>query len=93
MATKRVGSTGRFGSRYGTRTKKTVAALEKIQKQKQSCPLCERKSLKRAASGIWICKKCGGRIAGGAYLSESTASQIIMKSIAEKSKGLKNASD
>lgn len=83
MATKRVGSTGKFGPRYGTRTKKMIAAIEKIQKQRQSCPLCERKSLKRVASGVWICRKCGGKIAGGAYFPESTASQVIKKSMTE----------
>ncbi len=86
MATKRVGSAGRFGSRYGTRTKKMVAAIEKIQKQRQACPLCERKALTRVAAGIWLCRKCGGRIAGGAYFPESSAGQIIKKSMVEKTK-------
>ncbi|MFQ6020949.1 MAG: 50S ribosomal protein L37ae [Candidatus Aenigmatarchaeota archaeon] len=67
MKKKKVGSSGRFGPRYGTRTKKIVAAIEKKQKQKQVCPYCERKTLKRIASGIWYCKKCKVKFAGGAY--------------------------
>ncbi len=64
---KKVGSAGRFGARYGTRTKKIVREIEKIQKKKQICPYCERPALKRVASGIWSCKKCKVKFAGGAY--------------------------
>lgn len=82
--TKKVGTTGRFGARYGRRTKKMVASIEKIQKQRQTCPLCERKTLKRLAAGIWFCKKCRGKIAGGAYFPESTATQVIKKALMAK---------
>ena len=34
MSTKKVGSTGRFGPRYGTKTKKLVAKIEKRKKVK-----------------------------------------------------------
>ncbi len=67
MATKKIGSAGRFGPRYGTRTRKIVTAMEKKQKQKQICPYCERPALKRVAAGIWNCKKCNVKFAGGAY--------------------------
>ena len=62
---------GRFGPRYGTRTKKIIAAIEKIQKQKQICPYCERPALKRQVAGIWYCKKCGVKFAGGAYFPKT----------------------
>lgn len=61
-------TTRRFGPRYGTRTKKIIAAIEKKQKIKHICPYCERKALKRLAAGIWYCKKCNKKFAGGAYL-------------------------
>jgi len=70
MATKKVGSAGRFGPRYGTRSKKILAAIEKRQKKKQICPYCERPNLKRVASGIWACKKCKAKFAGGAYFTK-----------------------
>jgi large subunit ribosomal protein L37Ae len=75
--TKKVGSTGRFGPRYGTRTKKVIRAIEKLQRQRHSCPKCERKALVREASGIWVCRKCGAKIAGGAYLPRSSAEKIL----------------
>lgn len=76
MATKKVGSTGKYGPRYGVRTKKMVAAIEKKQKQKQTCPKCERKTIKRIAAGIWFCKKCRLKFAGGAYFPESISTQV-----------------
>ncbi len=75
--TKKVGSTGRFGPRYGTRTKKVVREIEKLQKQKHMCPRCERYALKREAAGIWVCKKCGLKMAGGAYLPRSSGEKIL----------------
>jgi len=71
MRTKKVGTTGRFGPRYGTRTKKLVARIEKRQRKKQMCPYCERPALKRIAAGIWYCKKCKVKFAGGAYFPKS----------------------
>jgi large subunit ribosomal protein L37Ae len=69
--TKKVGSTARFGPRYGTKTKKEIAKIEKKQRQKNICPYCERPTLKRIASGIWYCKKCKTKFAGGAYFPKS----------------------
>ncbi len=69
--TKKVSSTGRFGPRYGTRTKKIIASIEKQQKKKHKCPYCGRNTLKRKAAGIWFCKKCNVKFAGGAYLPKT----------------------
>ena len=69
--TKKVGSTGRFGPRYGTKTKKLIAKVEKRHKEMKTCPYCERSTLKRVAAGIWYCKKCKTKFAGGAYLPKS----------------------
>lgn len=78
---KKVGTTGRYGPRYGTRTKKAVAAIEKLQKKKQKCPVCERSALKRVAAGIWLCNKCGAKMSGGAYFPESAATKIVRRSV------------
>jgi large subunit ribosomal protein L37Ae len=69
--TKKVGTTGRYGVRYGTRTKKVVASMEKEQRKRQVCPYCERNALKRVSAGIWKCKKCGNKFAGAAYFPKS----------------------
>jgi len=66
--TKKVGTTGRFGPRYGTRTKEVVRKIEKVQRKRHLCPNCKKKAVFRVAAGIWQCKKCGTKFAGGAYV-------------------------
>ena len=65
--TKKVGSAGRFGARYGKRAKKKVAEIEVKQRKKQVCPYCKHPGVKRIAKGIWICKKCKRKFSAGAY--------------------------
>jgi len=65
--TKKVGSAGRFGARYGKKIREKVAEIEKEQKKRHICPHCKMEYLVRRGSGIWICKKCGTKFAGQAY--------------------------
>ncbi|MEK6952034.1 MAG: 50S ribosomal protein L37ae [Nanoarchaeota archaeon] len=67
MATKKVGSTGRFGARYGKTIRQRILAVEKRQKKKQLCPYCKRLTAKRIALGIFLCKKCNSKFTGSAY--------------------------
>ena len=69
MRTKKLGLTGRFGTRYGTTLKKRVLAIETLQKQKHVCPHCHSKSVKRYSSGIWQCtkKSCQKKFTGGSF--------------------------
>ena len=73
--TKKVGSTGRFGARYGRGVKVTVKKIEEKQRMTYVCPSCKRKALKRLSAGIWICSKCKTKFAGGAY---SPATELIV---------------
>ncbi len=63
--TKKVGSTGKYGSRYGLKIRRKILKVES--KKDRVCPYCGKKQLKRVAAGIWECKKCGARFTGGAY--------------------------
>ncbi len=65
--TKKVKSAGRFGARYGLKLRKKLIEVENKQKKKHECPSCKKKGLKRIASGIWECPKCGNKFAGKAY--------------------------
>ena len=67
MKTKKVGSAGRFGARYGRSVKLKLSKVEKLYKRKHICPKCKKEKVKRVASGIWECSRCGNRFAGGAY--------------------------
>ena len=64
---KKVGTAGRFGPRYGKKIREKLADMEKIQKKRHVCPVCNMPYVKRVSSGIWKCKKCGTKFAGLAY--------------------------
>ena len=66
--TKKIKAAGRFGSGYGTQVRKRLNVIEGSQRQRQTCPYCSKKGVKREAAGIWYCKKCEKRFAGHAYM-------------------------
>lgn len=67
MRTKKVKSTGRFGSRYGSTVKARVRAIESKQRKKQKCPFCKKTNVKRLSKGLWICKSCNRKFTSQAY--------------------------
>jgi large subunit ribosomal protein L37Ae len=66
----KLGSTKRYGTRYGRRNKDKVAALEKQHRGKHKCPYCNYVKVIRLVKGIWNCEKCGARFTGKAYTYE-----------------------
>ena len=79
--TKKIGRAGRFGARYGTKEKHTTAAIESEEKKKHQCPVCKKMKLKRIAAGIWECRGCHAKIAGGAYVPKK---EKFVESVGEK---------
>ncbi|MBC7113116.1 MAG: 50S ribosomal protein L37ae [Candidatus Methanomethyliales bacterium] len=76
--TKSVGPVGRFGPRYGATPRKRVLAIE-LKKKGQRCPKCKSlDTLKREAAGIWVCKSCGIKFAGGAYTAQTTLGKTLL---------------
>ena len=65
--TKKVKSAGRFGARYGKKTRQRVVDIEQKQRKKQKCPYCSKLGVKRLAAGIWYCKKCNTKFASNTY--------------------------
>ena len=65
--TKKVGSTGRFGPRYGVSVRRRLGAVEKKQKQTFECPSFSKTNVKRISTGIYSCNSCGYQFASGAY--------------------------
>jgi large subunit ribosomal protein L37Ae len=70
---KKIGSSGRFGARYGIRARKRIAGIEKGQRKRHSCPQCNHEAVKRVSSGIWMCRHCDLKFAGGAYRPRTEA--------------------
>ncbi|PBO81432.1 MAG: 50S ribosomal protein L37ae [Methanobacteriota archaeon] len=65
--TKKVGSTGRFGPRYGVSVRRRIGTVEKKQKRKHECPSCSKINVKRVSTGIFKCSSCDYQFASGAY--------------------------
>lgn len=65
--TKKVGSTGWMGPRYGIRIRRRVLAIDRERTQNAPCPRCSTVTLHRVASGVFECRRCGTRFASNAY--------------------------
>jgi large subunit ribosomal protein L37Ae len=74
--TRKVGSAGRFGPRYGTKIRKLVVEVERKLKQDYKCPSCGAMKLRRAGSSIWQCRRCGAKFAGAAYTPTAGATTV-----------------
>ena len=73
MVTKKVKSAGRFRQKYGRKIRLRITEIETEQNKPKVCPKCAFPSLKREGAGIWLCRKCGYKFAGGAYLPTTPA--------------------
>ncbi|AIZ56934.1 50S ribosomal protein L37Ae [Candidatus Methanoplasma termitum] len=65
--TKKAGTSGKFGARYGVVVRNRVKNIEAHQKAKHECPVCHHMSVKRISSGIWECRHCDTKFAAEAY--------------------------
>ncbi|KAJ4473611.1 ribosomal L37ae protein family-domain-containing protein, partial [Lentinula aciculospora] len=75
--TKKVGITGKYGTRYGASLRKQVKKMEISQHARYTCPFCGKDSVKRQAVGIWSCGSCRKVIAGGAWSVSTTAAATV----------------
>lgn len=77
--TKKVGSTGRFGTRYGATIRKRVKKIDDTLKSKHQCPSCSSIKVKRVSIGIWQCNFCGFRFTGGSWTPETPGGKIALR--------------
>ncbi|MBD3192457.1 MAG: 50S ribosomal protein L37ae [Candidatus Heimdallarchaeota archaeon] len=80
--TKKTGSTGRFGPRYGSQLKKRFLKIEKVQRAAHRCPDCASLRVRRKSIGIWTCKKCGLNFAGGAWMPITSTGRAAARTTA-----------
>jgi len=83
--TKKVGTAGRFSSRYGVGIRKRILAVENKQNVTSSCPFCGFAAVRREAAGLFNCKKCEARFTGGAYEPQTLIGKTILKMVSQKS--------
>ncbi|ELR23284.1 ribosomal L37ae protein family [Acanthamoeba castellanii str. Neff] len=79
--TKKVGVTGKYGTRYGASLRKQIKKMEITQHARYTCTFCGKDSVKRTAVGIWHCKGCGKTLAGGAWVMNTTAAATVRSTV------------
>jgi large subunit ribosomal protein L37Ae len=75
--TVKVGSAGRFATRYGVKTRTQIAQIEAKQKALHQCPRCGQVRVKRLGTSIWKCRRCKCVFAGGAYMPRAAPKQSL----------------
>ncbi len=62
-------------TRGGATLRKRYARIMGSLKSYHKCPNCGSKSVKRESVGLWLCRKCEHKFAGGAYTPETKVGQ------------------
>src|SRR5215831_9853136 len=73
---RKVGLAGGFGARYGTVARRQYVEIVTGLRSKHECPRCRFDTVKRWSVGIWHCRKCGYRFAGGAYTPTTKLGEV-----------------
>jgi len=79
--TKKVKAAGKFGPRYGVKARNKYRKVDERQRRSYVCPRCSHEKVKREGTGIWVCRKCGAKIAGGAYQLQTDAGLEVKKTL------------
>src|SRR3989449_2387584 len=77
--TRKTGLGGGFGGRYGTVTRRRYISIVTGLRSKHECPRCMFKTVKRWSVGVWHCRKCGYKFAGGAYAPTTKLGEIAAR--------------
>ncbi|XP_067936373.1 large ribosomal subunit protein eL43-like [Watersipora subatra] len=79
--TRKVGITGKYGTRYGASLRKMVKKMEVTQHSKYTCSFCGKEAMKRTCVGIWQCRACKKAVAGGAYEYSTAAAATVRSAV------------
>ncbi|EAQ91244.1 60S ribosomal protein L43 [Staphylotrichum tortipilum] len=79
--TKKVGISGKYGTRYGASLRKLVKKQEVSQHARYTCTFCGKNTVRRSAVGIWNCKSCKKTMAGGAYTVATPAAAAMRSTL------------
>ena len=74
--TYKVGPSGSFGARYGTVPRKRYATVITGLRARHECPQCHIAAVKRLSVGVWLCRSCGFKFSGGAYIPRTKLGEI-----------------
>mmetsp|Transcript_508 Transcript_508/g.461 ORF Transcript_508/g.461 Transcript_508/m.461 type:complete len:99 (+) Transcript_508:85-381(+) len=93
--TKKVGITGKYGTRYGASLRKIVKRYEIQQKSRYMCSFCGKENVKRVAAGIWQCKSktCHKTMAGGCWQLSTGPAATVRATINRLKKAMTSGDD
>jgi large subunit ribosomal protein L37Ae len=83
MKVKKVGPAGSFGPRYGTVARRRYAEVVAGMRLPHECPRCHVRAVRRLSVGLWGCRKCGVKFAGGAYLPSTKLGEVSKRAARE----------
>jgi len=73
------GAAGSLRARYGTVVRKRYAEVVERARGRYECPRCHHLAVKRLSVGIWSCRKCYLKFAGGAYTPTTKLGEIARR--------------
>ena len=76
---RKIGLAGGLGARYGRFPRHQYIEIVTGLRSKHECPRCHFRTVKRSSVGIWNCRKCGHRFAGGAYTPTTKLGEIATR--------------
>ncbi len=76
---KKIGLAGGFSARYGTVGRRQYVDIVTGLRAKHECPRCMFRTVKRWSVGVWHCRKCGYKFAGGAYMPRTKLGEIAAR--------------
>lgn len=71
-------------NRYGKKIRTLYNEIISKQRAKYECPKCHSKTLRRVSFSMWECKKCGFKMAGGAYTPYTEIGEFVLKMLGER---------
>lgn len=74
--TRKVGPAGSLGPRYGTVARRRYSSIISTLRTPRECPRCEAVAVRRQSVGIWLCRKCGHKFTGGAYIPQTELGEV-----------------
>lgn len=83
-STKKVRSAGKYGAKFGIGIRKRWLKVADKQKKHYDCQRCGFQKVKRLSTGVFECKKCGLKFAGGAYFPTTLTGAIVNKMVEQK---------
>ena len=65
--------------RSNVRARSRLRNVELSQRKKHVCPSCKHTAVKRVGTGIYSCRKCGVKFAGGSYIPKTDVGLQVEK--------------